>query len=151
MSNEMVRTNDGFDFAKAHEEAVERLAYYEEGLLIDVARRLIDAMDVHGISRSELARRMKVSPAYVTKVLRGHANMSLESLAKIGFAMGLKWDCILIPKDSSVRVISLTDGEGEHSVRCIETATIEGWMRPSRLNDDEYTTESFSHELRHTA
>ena len=53
-------------------------------------------MEKQGVSRSELARRMDVSPAYITKILRGHTNLGLETLAKLAFALELKWEFRLI-------------------------------------------------------
>ena len=48
-------------------------------------RRLINA---EGISQSELARRMKVSPAQVTKILSGKENIGIKTIAKVESALG---------------------------------------------------------------
>ncbi|MDE6479193.1 MAG: helix-turn-helix domain-containing protein [Muribaculaceae bacterium] len=48
-------------------------------------RRLINA---EGISQSELARRMKVSPAQVTKILSGKENLGIKTIAKVESALG---------------------------------------------------------------
>jgi len=32
----------------------------------------------------------------ITKSLRGHANLTIESLAKIAFALGKKWECVMV-------------------------------------------------------
>lgn len=124
--NTIVREKDSYGFLKGLERAKTRLAYYEEGLFIDVAARVIDAMENRDVTRSELARRLNVSPAYITKVLRGHANLSLESLAKLAFALDLKWECILIPGHSRVGLITLADESGGAAICTIETATVEG-------------------------
>lgn len=122
--NKIVHEKGGYSFAKALDRAKSRLAYYEEGLFVETAARIIGAMENCGVTRSELARRLNVSPAYVTKVLRGHANLSLESLAKLAFALDLKWECILIPKSRAIGVLSLTDESGAAAIRTVETATI---------------------------
>jgi len=148
MSNEIVRVKGRFDFAKAHEESIKHRAYYEEGLLIDVAARIIDVMDARGISRSELARKLKVSPAYITKILRGHANLSLESLSKVAFALDLKWECILIPKESEIGIFSLTDESGTHQIRTVETATVAtGNWSTATANEYKQDTEEVRYEL----
>jgi transcriptional regulator with XRE-family HTH domain len=49
---------------------------------------ILAVMEQRGISRSELARRLGASPAYVTKILRGDANFTLASLAKLAAALG---------------------------------------------------------------
>jgi ribosome-binding protein aMBF1 (putative translation factor) len=103
--NKIVRVNEGFDFQKELEASKNRLAYYEEGLRVETATRILDAMEHRSVSRSELARRLDVSPAYITKILRGNANLSLDSLAKLAFALDLKWDLILMPPIWSSRRI----------------------------------------------
>ena len=124
--NTIVRKKGGYSFEKGLAQARNRLAYQEEGLFLDVASRVIEAMEIRGITRSELARRLGVNPAYITKILHGHANLSLESLAKVAFAMGLKWECILLSPDAKLGPISLINGFGDAAIRTVQTATIEG-------------------------
>ncbi len=150
--NTIVREKGGYNFAEALERAKTRLAYYEEGLFIEVASRVIDAMEKGGVSRSELARRLKVSPAYVTKILRGHANLSLESLAKLAFALDLKWECLLIPKHAEIGLFSLTDVCGKSALCTVERATIIGESKANIPDEEAFevgkqTTEVY-HELR---
>jgi transcriptional regulator with XRE-family HTH domain len=151
MSNKIVRVKGGYNYAEAHRDAIQHTAYYEEGLFIDVATRVIDAMETKNVSRAELARRLNVSPAYVTKILRGHANLSLESLAKLAFALDLKWECILIHKNMEIGVFSLTDADGSAHIRTVETATVEGLdSKPRPRTNDEYS-EGIRYELRLSA
>ncbi len=131
--NTIVKESGGYSFHKGLTRAKTRSAYYEEGLLIDIAARVIDAMEKNGITRSDLARRLKVSPSYITKVLRGHANMSLESLAKIAFVMDLKWECIMVPVDAQFGAFYLTDESGKSTICTKETATAKEVTTP---NDD---------------
>ncbi len=122
--NTIVQQNTGYSYAKGLERAKKRLAYYEEGLFIETAARIIEAMENRGVTRSELARRLEVSPAYITKILRGHANLSLESLAKLAFALDLKWECILIPKTAQSGALTLIDESGTDSIQTVETAPV---------------------------
>lgn len=89
-----------------------------------MAERVISAMEKQDVSRSELARRMDVSPAYVTKILRGHANLGLETLAKLAFALELKWECLLIQQDCSVNFVSGCDASGEVFIGMTKTFTM---------------------------
>ncbi len=45
-------------------------------------------MEQQGISKSDLAKRMGVSPAYITKVLRGANNFTLRKLSDAFFDLG---------------------------------------------------------------
>ncbi|MFA5107877.1 MAG: helix-turn-helix transcriptional regulator [Patescibacteria group bacterium] len=138
MNTEIVRVKGGYNFTKAHAEAQKHLAYYEEGLFIDVAARVIDAMEARGVTRSDLARRMEVSPAYITKVLRGHANLSLESLAKLAFALNLKWECILVPKAAQVGAFSLINEFGDPTICTVKTAVIKTFAETITSSESEY-------------
>lgn len=46
-------------------------------------------MQAQGVSNAELARRMGTSAAYVTKLFRGNANLSLQTMAKLAQAIGV--------------------------------------------------------------
>ena len=64
--------------------------YLAEGMKIDFSSRVYDFMQTKGINRTELAKRLGTSPAYVTKILSGTANPSLETMAKIAHALDTK-------------------------------------------------------------
>ncbi len=57
-------------------------------LSVRLALRIRSLMEAQGISQSELARRMGVSPAQVTKILSGHENLGLKTIAKVEAALG---------------------------------------------------------------
>lgn len=56
-------------------------------VLVQIHRR----MNKLGISRSELARRMGVSRPYISKVLNGCENLTLETVGRFGLALGVHW------------------------------------------------------------
>lgn len=124
--NTIVKNTGGYSFQKGLARAKKRLAYHEEGLFLDVATRVIDAMENRGITRSDLARRLGVNPAYITKILHGHANLSLESLAKVAFAMDMRWECLMVPAGSQLGAFALINGFGDSAIRNVKTATVEG-------------------------
>lgn len=45
-------------------------------------------MLAQGISNTELARRLGTSPAYVTRLFRGNANLSVQTMVKLAQAVG---------------------------------------------------------------
>ncbi len=122
--NRIKKIKGGFDFNKELEAARKRPTYYEEDMLLDIATRVIEALEEKKITRTELARRMSVSPPYITKILQGHANMSIETLTKVAFAIDLKWECLLIPQHTDIGVFSLSDEDGGMQIRSVETATV---------------------------
>lgn len=62
--------------------------YRVEKVLFDLGEQVCTIMETSDISRSELARRMEVSPAYITKVLSGNPNLTIKSLIKLSDALG---------------------------------------------------------------
>lgn len=61
--------------------------YWTEQARLEVMIEVARAMEERGISRAELARRLGTSKAYVTKILRGDANFTLETLARLAHAL----------------------------------------------------------------
>lgn len=66
-------------------------AYLIEGAKVEIAERIHLTMKQKNISRAELARSLGKSRAYVTKVLQGDTNFTIDSLVKIASAL----DCDL--------------------------------------------------------
>ncbi len=52
--------------------------------------RMLDKMEAEGITQKQLAERMNCSQQYVSKILKGCENLSLETVAKIELALGIK-------------------------------------------------------------
>ena len=65
-------------------------------------RKLILRMKALGLSQTALARRMKVSRPYVTKVLSGDVNISFRTAAKFAHALQLDFLPVLKPIDEPV-------------------------------------------------
>jgi transcriptional regulator with XRE-family HTH domain len=59
----------------------------QERLILEVTESIANVMEEHGISRTELAKRLGKTPAFVTKLLRGDNNFTLRTLSDVFFAM----------------------------------------------------------------
>ncbi len=57
-------------------------------LSVKLAVRIRNLMDEKDIKPKELARRMNVSPAQVSKILSGQENLGLKTIAKVEAALG---------------------------------------------------------------
>jgi transcriptional regulator with XRE-family HTH domain len=71
--------------------------YRAEGASIEFTNAMVTRMREAGVSRSELARKIGVSPAYISKLLRGATNFSLDSMVKIAHALNCEFRCHLEP------------------------------------------------------
>jgi transcriptional regulator with XRE-family HTH domain len=62
----------------------------------DIDRRMVD----QDISRTALAQKLGASSAYVTKVMRGDVNFTLETMTKLALAVGGKLQVKIIDRDA---------------------------------------------------
>ncbi len=72
--------------------------YRLEKVLFDVAEQVCKLIESQGVSRSELAQRLAVTPAYVTKLLNGNPNLTIKTLLKLSDALGQTLDIRFAPK-----------------------------------------------------
>lgn len=71
---------------------------YEEELLFGNATVTIEALlKSVGLSRGQLADRLGVSPSRVSQILSGEENLTLRSLAALGWALGVRFELHPIP------------------------------------------------------
>jgi transcriptional regulator with XRE-family HTH domain len=78
---------DKYSFMEGLEEDVEFL--FEEQK-VAILEEIISVMEKQKISRAELARKLKTSRAYVTKLFRANVNFTLKSLVQIAHALKTK-------------------------------------------------------------
>lgn len=59
------------------------------GWNMDFRLAVTKAMEAEGVTRKELASRLRCSPSQVTRVLGGEANLTLETMARYCAALGM--------------------------------------------------------------
>ena len=69
------------------EKAAQSVDYWAHLAKRVFVRDLNQRMDVLGMKRADLARSIESSTAYVTKVMRGDANLTLETMTKLAMAV----------------------------------------------------------------
>ena len=55
---------------------------------VSIAFTVLALLDQKGISKQELAAKMNVKPQYISRIVKGKANVTLETLVKIEQALG---------------------------------------------------------------
>lgn len=90
-------------FKELFDQAKRRDTYWVTSLIVDFTEGLHKIMEVNGVSRSELARRLGVSPAYITKVLRGNVNFTLDSMVRLVRTAGGEVSLQVAPKAQKKR------------------------------------------------
>jgi len=71
--------------------------YRAEGASIEFTNAMLTRMRQLNVSRSKLASKIGVNPAYISKILRGDTNFSLETMVKIANALDSDFHCHLEP------------------------------------------------------
>jgi transcriptional regulator with XRE-family HTH domain len=65
--------------------------FLTEEAILDFTEKLVAKMEELKVSRAELAKRLKVSKAFITKLLNGNPNMTIRTMVSISNAL----DCRL--------------------------------------------------------
>jgi transcriptional regulator with XRE-family HTH domain len=84
--------------------------YLAENLKVEFAVDIEHMMVRHNITKSALAKQIDTSPAYITKVLRGDANMTIETMTKLSCAVGATLHIHVAPRSSKIRWSEIIDG-----------------------------------------
>lgn len=59
-----------------------------------IAMMMLDKMETLGLTQREVAERMGCSQQYVSRILKGHENLSIETMCKIEEAL----DLVILPQ-----------------------------------------------------
>jgi len=55
-----------------------------------IAFKVLEALRVQGLSQKDLAEKMEVSPQQISKIVKGHENLTLDTIVKLEMALGIK-------------------------------------------------------------
>jgi transcriptional regulator with XRE-family HTH domain len=81
------------DFDYLRERFDERSAGREaERLILDTTELILELMERDGVTRKQLADRIGKSKGHVSQLLNGDRNMTLRTLAEIGFALNRRFE-----------------------------------------------------------
>jgi len=98
-------------FEEASEE--NRILSEQEGLALEVAEALWEAMERSGMTKAEFAKKMGKSKAYVTRLLQGNYNLTLGTLAEVACFLGRRVEVSLVQgKTKSQKVARINSGQG---------------------------------------
>ena len=78
-------------------------SYCQEQAKLEFVGGVTRLMQVKGINNAALAERMETSPSYVTKVLRGDVNFTIDSMVKVTHALGGRFHIHVADSDANVR------------------------------------------------
>lgn len=84
-------------------EARKSVGYWAELPIFEFTEDICRLMDEQGVSKAELARRLGTSRAYVTKLLGGDANFTLQTMTRVAMALGAAVHIHVAPQAANVR------------------------------------------------
>ncbi len=88
----------GKRFATLLKRARRHPQYWVSRITLDFANRLSEMLKAKGMSKKDLAAKIDTSPAYITKVLRGDANYTVETMVKLAMAVDARVEVRLVPR-----------------------------------------------------
>ncbi len=87
-------------FKQSLDAVSKKLTFAVQEIILDFTEQIAHQMRKLGINKIELSDRLKTSPAYVTKLLKGEYNFTLETMVKLSRALDSKIEVRLCPRNS---------------------------------------------------
>ena len=69
--------------------------------MLSFSEDVLEAMQAKSVTRAELARRLGTSPGHVTRLLSGSGNLTLATMTRMAFALGLELRTSLLPREAA--------------------------------------------------
>lgn len=105
-------------------DAKRRDSYWSEKAILEFTSELHKLMLENGTTKKEMASIIGTSPAYITKVFRGNANFTIESMVKLTRALDGKLSIHVSHKDSTVIWRDIIDGKNHRQEEAKTWATV---------------------------
>lgn len=99
-SSSLKETIESFNQMAA--EARKSVGYWAEIPIVEFTEDIFRLMEEQGVSKAELARRLGTSRAYVTKLLGGDANFTLQTMTRVAMALGAAVHVHVAPQAATV-------------------------------------------------
>ncbi len=105
-------------------DAKNRDSYWIEKAILAFTSELYKLMRENGITKKEMATIIGTSPAYITKIFRGNANFTIESMVKLTRALDGKLSIHVSHKDSKVIWRDIINGKNTRQEEAKTWATV---------------------------
>ena len=95
-SNSVNEIEKSVFFDNLFAELEERDEYHVAGMKIEIAEQIYLLMEKKKVSKAELARKLGKNRAYITRILKGNTNFTIETIVKIGRRLDAEWEFNLV-------------------------------------------------------
>jgi transcriptional regulator with XRE-family HTH domain len=119
--------------------------YHVQGAILDFTQEVVGRMECDGMNKAELAAKLSTSPAYITKLLGGDNNFTLETMVKVAQAVRADLKIHLQPKGSVSQWIDVLQCPNlqDHPSPCWPGVHFPKVIRfPTNCQDEEFATVS---------
>jgi transcriptional regulator with XRE-family HTH domain len=114
----------------------------QEALILDATETIVGLLEEQGISRRELATRLGKSKGFVSQLLSGERNMTLRTLADLGYVLGYRFSLSLrnVAEQLAATGASPEEMKPRDQESRAETPleTVEDWTHRSGADAHEY-------------
>ena len=93
----LAKSKSSLDWKSRADYQKKNLAWLKKS--VDIALRILDALDNMGMTQAELANRLNVSRQHISKIVKGQENLTLETIARIEEVLGVA--LIAIPENAT--------------------------------------------------
>ena len=100
-------------FREMFEEVEKHPQYWAELAMLDFSEEVLGAMREQSVTRAELARRLATSQGYVTRLLNGSSNLTLATMSKMAFVLGLELRTTLVPMQAAWSDVAPQEATGD--------------------------------------
>lgn len=134
---------------KLFERAKKRDRFWIETAILEFTEEITTRMGTLGLKKTELAARLKVQPAFITKLLSGGNNFTIETMVKTSRALDADLRVHLQPRGSTSQWFDVFKDEAAHPQPVARNWGTDGF---AKLNIIPLHSTNFSHEpIRATA
>lgn len=77
--------------------------FIAEGIILEFTEKIVSIMQEKNINRAELAKRLGVSKAFVTKLLNGNPNLTIKSMVSIAKTLGCELNIDIFPEGFEIK------------------------------------------------
>lgn len=122
--------------------ARERDAYQAAKVTLDFTEDLARLMELRGVSNAELAKKIGSSPAYITKVLRGDTNFTIETMVRFARVLDGQLCVHVGRKEDHVRWIDVVHARPQAAFAWVASRDVQ--MTSYAVNEDNWSIQDVS-------
>lgn len=77
--------------------------FIAHGVILEFTEKIVTIMKEQNINRTELAKKLGVSKAFITKLLNGNPNLTIKSMVSIANILGCELNIDLYPEGFEIK------------------------------------------------